>query len=440
MICSLISSFFLGMASMAEPVQYLQIQHQEIQRLDTPLTIKVQNLKPLQIATIQAEAQNSTGDLWKSRATFQADALGIIDLSRDTPLEGSSYKDPDVTALFWSMLPVSKEVSSIFQPANDTFSVNISLCMEGQVVERKIITSYLKAPNVQRMEIREAGLIGTLFLPKGKKPHPIIVTLSGSNGGLSENRAKLLSSNGFAVLALAYFRADNLPPQLEEIPLEYFENTFSWIKQQPYLDSSHVGLYGVSRGAELALILGSLFPESIQAIVSVAPSSVVQGGSNSKNAWIYKGKAIAPFIEIPEDISIEGNSREHPAFVLGPFLKAMEDVKTFEKTQIPVEKITCPILLVSGGDDQIWPSQIYAEQVCARLKEKNSHTFAQHLHYPKAGHGINIPGLPIPDPVYFHPVANLWLSTGGSRSADAKASADSWNKMILFLQESLSKQ
>ncbi|MFX9069660.1 hypothetical protein ABTN30_20420, partial [Acinetobacter baumannii] len=83
------------------------------------------------------------------------------------------------------------------------------------------ITRYLKAPDVTRIEIKEEnGLVGTLFLPQSKNRLPLIITLSGSNGGFSENRAKLLASNGFAVLALAYFGVPGLPPHLQEIPLE----------------------------------------------------------------------------------------------------------------------------------------------------------------------------------------------------------------------------
>lgn len=61
----------------------------------------------------------------------------------------------------------------------------------------------------------------------------------------------------------------------------------------------------------------------------------------------------------------------------------------------------------------------------------------EHLHYPKAGHGINIPNLPQPGPVNYHPVGKLWFSMGGTSAEDQYASQDSWKKLIVFFQESL---
>ena len=87
-----------------------------------------------------------------------------------------------------------------------------------------------------------------------QKSHLVIIAHQ-STGEFNEIRAKLLASNGFAVLALSYLGANGLPSNLQDIPLEYFELTFTWLKDQPNIDSSRVGLFGGSRGAELSLIL-----------------------------------------------------------------------------------------------------------------------------------------------------------------------------------------
>lgn len=265
--------------------------------------------------------------------------------------------------------------------------------------------------------------------------------MSGSNGGLSENRAKLLASNGFAVCALGYFGVDGLPANLQDIPLEYFETAFAWIKEQPNIDSSHIGLYGASRGAELSLILGAFFPDSVQAIVAVVPSNVVYGGLSETpvNAWVYQGKPILPFAPVPQtDFSDgKGQTSSNPANTRDSFLEGMKDGKAFEAASIPVENIRCPILLVSGGDDQMWPSDLYVQQIVDRLEKNHSPIACHNLHYPDAGHGINIPNLPIPEPTYYHPIGKLWFSMGGTRSNDARASSDAWNKLVAFFKESL---
>lgn len=420
---------------------YLAMDQSANKAVDQKIEIRIEGLEPFQEAEIYARAEDQKGIFWDSRAKFQADDHGAINVSSSPPLEGSSYTSADTMGLFWSMLPASGDETASFKCKDDSFLAEVELVVDGKSIEKQTIVRYLKAPEVQKRDIRENGLVGSLFIPQSDKPLPVIITLSGSNGGLGENRAKLLASNGFAVFALGYFGVEGLPANLQDIPLEYFETAFAWLKNQPEVDSSFVGLYGASRGAELSLILGSLFPDEISAIVAVVPSSVVYGGLSETpvNAWVYKGKPIAPFAPVPKTdfTNGKGEMAENPANTLVQFLEGMKDTDAFAKAAIPVEKIKCPILLISGGDDQMWPSEIYATQIINRLKEKGSEIQVVHLNYPDAGHGINVPNLPIPGPTYYHPVGKLWFSMGGSREADAKASRESWNHLVRFFHQNL---
>jgi len=401
----------------------------------------VEYLEPFQEIELQTEAKDQKGDSWSSHAAFRADEKGFIDVPSSSPLEHSSYEDVDGMGLFWSMLPISGDTSSSFKSKNDEIPVEVKLYITGNLSEQRTVVRYLKSPDVKSLDIKEDGLVGALFIPLSEKPLPVIITLSGSNGGLSENRAKLLASNGFAVLALGYFGQDSLPSNLQDIPLEYFKTAFTWLKKQPNIDASRVGLYGVSRGAELSLILGSFFPDSVQAIVAVVPSSVVYGGLSKTpvNAWIYQGKPILPFAPIPQTDFADGKGAtpENPANTRQSFLEGMKDKAAFAAASIPVENIRCPLLLVSGGDDQMWPSDVYVQQIVDRLKKHHSSIICNHLHYPHAGHGISIPNLPIPGPAYYHPIGKLWFSMGGTRPNDARASSDAWNKLVTFFRESL---
>ncbi|MCX6989876.1 MAG: acyl-CoA thioesterase/BAAT N-terminal domain-containing protein [Chlamydiae bacterium] len=409
--------------------------------IDQEVHIQVEKLKPFQDIELRAEAKDNKGDIWSSHATFRADSQGQVDVASTHPNENSSYEGVDETGLFWSMLPASGDTSSSFKCKNDAISVEIKLYASNELVTQKTVTRYLKTADVERIDVQENGLAGALFLPSSEKPLPVIITLSGSNGGLSENRAKLLASNGFAVFALGYFGVEGLPSNLQDIPLEYFKTAFSWLKEQPNIDSSHVGLYGASRGAELSLILGSFFPSSVQAIVAIVPSSVVYGGLSEMpvNAWIYQGKPILPFAPVPQTDFADGRGQtpENPANTRHSFLEGMKDKAAFAAASIPVENIRCPILLVSAGDDQMWPSDLYVQQIMDRLEKNHSCIVCRYLHYPEGGHGINIPNLPIPGPTYYHPVGKLWFSMGGTRSADARASSDAWNKLVAFFHESL---
>ncbi len=407
--------------------------------LDQEINIVISKLSPKEKITIQASTVDDNHIKWVSNASFEADDYGVVDVSNQAPITGS-YERVDALGLLWSMQPESGQPSS-FKVKRRAFSVNIRVFREKQEVVSKEIIRLRKSPDVKQIPIRENELVGILFMPPSEKPLPLIITLSGSNGGLGENRAQLLASHGFAVLALGYFGVEGLPSNLQDIPLEYFETAFHWIKAQPNLDHSHVGIYGVSRGGELALILGARFPESVQSIVAVVPSSVIYGGLSESpvHAWRYRGEPLAPFAPVPptDFNNGRGDDATNPANTLTGFLEGMKNELAFDNAAILVEKIQASLLVISGGDDQMWPSAIYASQIEERLQKHRSGICREYLHYPKAGHGINIPNLPQPGPVYYHPVGEKWFTMGGSIAEDQYASQDSWKKLIEFFDATL---
>lgn len=64
------------------------------------------------------------------------------------------------------------------------------------------------APGVCRIDIREHGIRGTLFLPPGPGPFPGVLDMWGGGGGLVEYRSCLLASQGFVSMALEYLSHD----------------------------------------------------------------------------------------------------------------------------------------------------------------------------------------------------------------------------------------
>lgn len=410
--------------------------------LDEEIHITVTGLRSFEKIQIKAQTKDDNGFEWRSHGLFKADENGNIDLSKCAPLDGS-YEGIDPVGLLWSMRLEDSQKGASFKVKRDQFKVQLKAYQNGQEVAQKEITRCRLNKDIQKIPIRENGLVATLFLPTSEKPLPVIITLSGSNGGLGENRAKLLASNGFATLALGYFGVDGLPPNLQNIPLEYFESAFGWIQQHPKLDSTSVGVYGVSRGAELALILGSLFSDQIHAIVATSPSSVIHSGLGKTpcNAWTCHGKQIGPFAKVPmTDFSTGvGSSAQNPAHIRDAFLEAIKDKESYKQAAIPVENITASLMIISGGDDQMWPSEIYANEIQNRLQINGSDIKCIHLHYPRAGHGFSIPNLPHGGPLYFHPKGQKWFSMGGSFYEDQNASQDSWKKLVLFFQSELSR-
>jgi BAAT / Acyl-CoA thioester hydrolase C terminal len=88
------------------------------------------------------------------------------------------------------------------------------------------------------------------------------------------------------------------------------------------------------------------------------------------------------------------------------------------------------VLLVSGEEDQIWPAARLSEMVVGRLRA-NRHPFAyEHLRYEGAGLMILPPGLGRFSTPPF-------LEMGGTSEADRRATEDSGNKVLAFLDEHL---
>jgi len=444
MLFSMLATCVLLAVQPISPIHSASIEiSPEVSLFDQDTTVVVNNLDPGEIVLIQAEAVDDQQIHWGSRASFQSDKNGIINLSVQSPLEGT-YSGIDPMGLLWSMQSESNPTAS-FTTKKNSFSIELKVLRGEQEIASKKIVRLCASQEIKRIPVREDGLVGILFLPPSEKPLPVIITLSGSTGGIGESKSQLLASHGFAVLALGYFGVEGLPPILQDIPLEYFETAFQWLGSQPNLDSSHVGIYGGSRGGELALILGAWFPESVQAIVAAVPSSViygVPGGSADSHAWIYHGMPLAPPAHeaLPLTLDGIGKDSDHPFNETPGFLEGMKDKESFNTAAIPVEKIRAALLLISGGDDQMWPSALYASQIEERLRKYHSTISWEHLYYPKAGHGITIPYLPQPSATFYHHVAKIWCALGGSLAENRYACQDSWRKTISFFEKHLKEQ
>ena len=285
------------------------------------------------------------------------------------------------------------------------------------------------------LDIKEAGVVGKLFLPDTFEPRPAIIVLSGSYGGFYEFAARSFALQGYVALALAYFNADGVPKNLENIPLEYFLNGIRWLKAQPKVKSEQVHLYGPSRGGELVLLLASTFPDEIASVVAVVPSCVTYGGvpHETVSSWTLDGKSfpIAPAPSKEDEYKQLETQRAVTLTTL--FLEKMQSNKdALDSAMIKVENIRRPILIVSGRDDKMWPSWMYGEMVMQRLDKFASPIFREHLCYDDAGHMILHAHAPIMTEAQHHLVTGISYEVGGTPEAQARANKDSWEKILGF--------
>jgi dienelactone hydrolase len=302
----------------------------------------------------------------------------------------------------------------------------------------------LATPGVTRRVIRDDGIVGTLFLPPGEGRRRAVIVLGGSSGGVWEARAALLASHGYAALALGYFRMPELPQGLVNIPLEYFENAIRWMRGQDWLRDGFLAVMGSSRGGELALLLGATFPD-INAVVAVVPSGVIHGpfgpsapgDPRPRAAWTFHGAPL-PYLQQnnrPYDPTVVRRRGEH--LVETPmYLHWLRDTAAVERSSIAVERIKGPVLMISGKDDDIWPSFALAE-IARRRLEAHRHPYRfVHLAYDRAGHVIVAPfGPTTTSTSMMHPVSGRSYALGGTPRDNADASADSWPKILGFLED-----
>ncbi|MDM8101806.1 MULTISPECIES: acyl-CoA thioester hydrolase/BAAT C-terminal domain-containing protein [Oceanobacillus] len=184
------------------------------------------------------------------------------------------------------------------------------------------------------------------------------------------------------------------------ISVDYIEKAINWLGNQPNVDTKKIGMVGTSKGGELALLSASIFP-AIKAVAGYAPSSVVYPGisqnNSSSSSWKYKGEEL-PYAKGKAPEKVGSVYREkyikrrayHFSGLVFPF-----DGRTNEcRNQ---ENINGPVLLISGGDDQLWPPDIMSDRVIERLGRKNHPYYYEHVTYPGAGHYFVAPGMPTTD-------------------------------------------
>jgi dienelactone hydrolase len=292
--------------------------------------------------------------------------------------------------------------------------------------------------------VRENGLVGTLYRPATPGPHPAVMILNGSGGGMNEPRAALYASHGYLALALAYFKAPGLSNYISNTPLEYFKRGLDWMRATLKPAGGFVALNGQSRGGELVLLLASLYPKDVSAVVAYVPGAVVHGGQNAADpavgrdgpAWLLDGK---PVVHIWND----NRTASWAAYDAGQrhevsIRTALQDADAVARARIRVERIRAPIILLSGTDDGAWPSSLYSRMVVDTLRE-NQHPYDyQWVDTPDAGHAIVFPYIPTTQITHKHAVTGRMFTGGGAPGPNAISNENSWNSIKAFLARAVS--
>lgn len=426
--------------------------------LDDRVVVRVSGLQAGQEVTVRTTTLDVEGRPWRAEASFRADAKGVIDVSTQAAASGT-YTGVEAMGLFWSARPEAPVAAparpggeaaitrmleppaavAFPRPATGPIETIIEAVADGQVLASTTLVRPITTADVSVTEIGEDGLIGRIYEPSGTR-HPAVLVVGGSNGGIQPTYASVLAGRGYVTFALAYFRAEGLPKDLVEIPLEYFRNALEWLKARPSVDPERIAVLGLSKGGELALLLGATWPQ-VKAVVALAPSSVVWEGAvrdpaksgidalkPGRSSWSLEGRPL-PFL--PKVVSpalrarITAGERFH-GIDINP-LSALDDPAAAEKAAIPVEKIGGPLLLVSSRDDGMWPATVMSDRVVTRLGASGFSRPYEHLRYDGCSHVLPDAWLP---PAYGG-------SLGGTAEGTMRAYADYWPKLRAFLDRAI---
>lgn len=399
---------------------------------DVSRSIVVSHLDPGEVVTISASARRP-GGLWSASATYKADGAGVVDLTRAAPQSGS-YRGVSAMGLFWS----EHLVRAGSTPAGTTVT-RLSVTSDGQRIGSATVTQSLLAAGVtEHVEaLTKVGFVGQYFTPPGDGRHASVILWGGSEGALGQSPqlAALFASHGIPALAIAYFDEAGLPCALNNIPLEYFEKAIRWLRSQPQVNPRRVWIQSASRGSEAALLVATNWPTLVHGVIVAAPSSVAWGANPGNcqplglTAWTLHGQ--------PVDTAIStGSPTRNPDGSISDRDAFLSDLASpsASAARIPIERFKGPVMLISGGDDELWPSPVFADRIMDALHaDPADHV---HLNYPAAGHLVLGPAY-APAPVEERVVGPLGRSYrlyhGGSEGADAAARASDWPAMLSFI-------
>lgn len=417
---------------MAPTVPPLLSVHPTRALVDEKFKVLVENLPPACPVTVHSLHHSEDKDYWEAYGHYISDHRGTVSVSEDMSL-GGTYTGKEPMGLLWSMrsVPGSRKGLRLRKmEVSSPMLVNISVYSghEGFKDRTPLATvlteRWYMAPGVQRVEIREKGVRGTLFIPPGPGPFPGILDMWGGGGGLIEYRSALLASHGYLSLALEYFK----PGQLKSADLEfrYFETAFSIIKDHPQVMPDRIGLVGLSLGSLVSIYLAA--ESSVvkpRCIVCISSNNSFAGGTMSD----VNQSVFAYFDKVGKD-----ENDHHIWRDVG--LALMSE----PSNRVDVAKINSPLLLINGCDDQNWPSVEAADQITQMMRAAGKEHLVSRVDYPDAGHLIEPPYTPHFRATNFivggtkKKVTLLW---GGQTKPHSDAQEDSWRRILSFLREHL---
>lgn len=242
-----------------------------------------------------------------------------------------------------------------------------------------------------------------------------VVVIAGSSGSLPVERARLFAAHGLEAIALRWFGGPGQNSGPFEIELELFFHTLDTLAAVV----DRVSFLGISFGAEAALSVAAR-SAVLSSVVAISPTTHVWPGEDFggrvRSHWTLNGSAL-PFVPMAETWV----PKDDPPAFRQWFERSLDAASDPESARIPVENIAGDVVLVAGGDDQVWPSDEWARRITERRADHGRSTTM--LIHPEAGHRPILPGEIVQD-------GGVRMRRGGGLSADSQLGADAWPHIL----------
>ncbi|MER6081078.1 acyl-CoA thioester hydrolase/BAAT C-terminal domain-containing protein [Streptomyces sp. NPDC001833] len=252
-----------------------------------------------------------------------------------------------------------------------------------------------------------------------------VLVLAGSSGRVERERARILARQGITALSVRWFGGPGQSPGICEIPLETFTTAVDFLAAS---GARRIGILGLSKGAEAAL-LTAVYDPRVDVVVALSPTSRVwcnvgpgQDGEQHpyRSSWTWREQPL-PFVPM-DDSWTPIEPGDDPVAIRGWYeLSERRFAGLLARAEIPVERARADLLLVAGGDDAMWPSLPFAEQLAERRRSAGA--TVQVITRQDAGHRPRFPGeSPAPHSPHFR--------YGGTPEADRLLGEAAWPHIL----------
>lgn len=271
----------------------------------------------------------------------------------------------------------------------------------------------------------EGDLQGLLLTPSIRSDLGVVI-LGGSSGRLDLARARLFAARGALALALQWFAGNDQSPGVCEIALESFAPALDRLAA---LGCTRFAILGTSKGAEAALLVAIHEPR-IDVVIAISPSSVVWANSGVgkdgrglplRSSFTAAGVPL-PFVRYAvEHLPPQTGA---PVPYLAYHERSLEEFAAdVPAARIRIEEARAHVILAAGGDDALWPSARFAEELASRRRAAGRSVDL--IVDAEAGHRILLPGEDTP--------RSTINAHGGTDDADARCGTRAWQAICAAL-------